>query len=59
MGGFAWPLNTTADSTVENEQVSGDDGWEQSSEATSQTGVASSSESAYLALGKSTVSASE
>jgi len=59
MGGFAWPLNTTAESTVENEQVSGDDGWKQSSEATSQTGVASSSESAYLALGKSTVSASE
>lgn len=59
MGGFDWPLNAGAESTIENEDVSGDKGWTQSSEPTSVTGVAASSESAYLALGKSTVSSAE
>lgn len=58
MGGFDWPLNAGAESTVSNETTSGDDGWVQSSEATAEDGTAASSESAYLALGKSTVNAS-
>lgn len=58
MGGFDWPLNADAESTVANEVTSGDDGWVQSSETTAEVGTAASSESAYLALGKSTVNAS-
>jgi|GEM_PF-6548088 len=59
MGGFDWPLNAGADSTVSTQSESGDDGWLQSSESDSLTGIAESSESAYLALGKSTVNAAE
>lgn len=58
MGGFDWPLNAQADSTVANQSME-ENGWRASSEATAQTGVAESGESAYLALGKSSVNAAE
>jgi hypothetical protein len=57
MGGFAWPLNSEQESTVANDEVSGEDGWEASREAGAGPDVAESSESAYLALGKTTVNA--
>ena len=57
MGGFAWPLNSEQESTVANDEVSGEDGWEASRQAGAGPDVAESSESAYLALGKTTVNA--
>lgn len=61
MGGFAWPLDSGAPSTSEGADVDSVDAWKASENTVNGVlvGDAEAGESAYIALGKSTVNASE
>ena len=59
-GGFAWPLDAASSSTADGADFESMDGWEASANTVNGVLVdGESSESAYIALGKSTVNASK
>jgi hypothetical protein len=57
-GGFDWPLNSRNDTTAQVAKFDGESTWEAQGEVVNGVLQSESNESAYIALGKSTVSAS-
>lgn len=57
-GGFDWPLNAGSETTAQAAKFDSEDAWVAKGEAVNGVPEDAANESAYIALGKSTVSAS-
>ena len=57
-GGFDWPLNSENENTAQAAKFEGESTWDAKGEVVNGVLQAESNEAAYIALGKSTVSAS-